>query len=80
MAVGVVAGDAVFQPENLRDAEIAAKDLRVIFASEAGIALLRFAEQAFFGGEQGAAAVDVDAAAFEDDAAAFVHGLPDATS
>ena len=37
----------------------------------AGIALLHLAEQAFFGGEQGALAVDVDGAAFEDDA-----GLP----
>jgi len=34
-------------------------------------------EQALFGGEQRAAAVDVDAAAFEDHAAALVHGLPD---
>ena len=77
MAVGVVASDAVAEPEDLRGAEIVAEDLRVIVAGEAGIAFLRGAEQAFFGGEQRAAPVDVDAAAFEHDAAAFVHGLPD---
>ncbi len=49
----------------------------VIFAGESVITLLALAEQAFFGGEQGAAAVDVDAAAFEHDAAAVVNGLPD---
>ena len=40
-----------------------------LLAADAGIALLHFAQQAFFGGEQGALAVDVDGAAFEDDAA-----------
>ena len=76
MAVRVVAGDSIFQPENLRDAEKAAKNVGIVFASESVIALLALAEQALFGGEQGSAAVDVDAAAFEDDAAAFVDGLP----
>src|SRR6266404_611581 len=76
MAVRVVAGDSIFQPENLGDSEIAAEDVSVIFAGESVIALLALAEQAFFGGEQGAAAVDVDAAAFEHDAAALVDGLP----
>ena len=50
----------------------------VVFTGEAGIAFLRFAEEAFFGGEKRAAAVDVDAAAFEDYAATFVLWLPDA--
>src|SRR5260370_37848287 len=40
MAMRVVAGDAIFQPENLRDAEIAAEDVGVVFAGESMIALL----------------------------------------
>src|ERR1700682_1423546 len=76
MAMRVVTGDAIFQPEDLRDAEVAAEDVGVIFTGESVIALLALAEQALFGGEQGTAAVDVDAAAFEDHTAALVDGLP----
>jgi hypothetical protein len=36
VAVGVVACDSIFQPEYLCDAEIAAEDVRVIFAGDAG--------------------------------------------
>ena len=77
MAVGVVTGDSIFQPENLRDAEIAAKNVSVIFAGETVIALLALAEQALFRGEERTATVDFDAATLEDDATAFVGGLPD---
>ncbi len=73
MAVSVVAGDAVFQPENICDAEIVLENFGVVFAGEAGIAFLRFAEKAFFRGEQRAAAVHIDAAAFQNDAPPFVH-------
>ena len=40
-----------------------------LLAAHAGIALLHFAEQALFGGQQDALAVGVDGAAFEDEAA-----------
>ena len=36
--------------------------------------MLDLAEQAFFGGEDGAFSVDVDGAAFKDDARVVVHG------
>ena len=49
MAVGVVTGDTVFQPQNIAHAEIVAEDLLIIAFGEAGIALLNFALQTFFG-------------------------------
>ena len=79
VAVSVVSGDAVFEPEDIGDPEIFAEDVCVIFFGETGVSLLRFAEETFFSGEESAAAVDVDAATFEDDAAAFVLWLPEAT-
>src|SRR6266478_7815733 len=48
MAVRVVAGDPVFQPNDVRHAEIIAENCLVIVFSEAGIALLNFALQTFF--------------------------------
>jgi hypothetical protein len=45
-----------------------------VFAGEAGIALLDAAEEALLGGEEETLAVDVDGAAFEDDAAAVPEG------
>ncbi len=50
VAVGVVAGDSVFQPKNIRHAEIFAEDLRVVFFPESRISFLLFAEQTFFCG------------------------------
>ena len=50
------------------NSQILCKEFFVILAGHGGIALLRLAEQAFFGGEQGAVSVDIDGAAFEDDA------------
>ncbi len=46
-----------------------------LLLADAGVALLHFAEQALFRGEHGACAVDVDGAAFEDDAMVAVLGL-----
>ena len=78
VAVGVIAGDSIFQPKNICDAKVFAKNVGVIVFGESGIAFLNFAEQAFFGGEKRSTAVHVDAAAFEDYAAALVLWLPDA--
>src|SRR5256714_1133718 len=78
MAVGIVASDAVLEPQNLRDAQIAAENVRVIFACETVVALLALAEQAFLGGEQGAAPVLIDAATLEHHATTMMHGLPNA--
>src|ERR1700723_87204 len=72
----VVAGDAVTQPEYLLHAEIVAENFVIVLATEAGVALLRFAQQAFFGCQQGAPAVDVDAAAFKHHATAFMRWFP----
>jgi hypothetical protein len=52
VAVGVVAGDAAIQPDDLIDAEIIVKGLLQLLAAHAGIALLDLAQQAFLGGEQ----------------------------
>ncbi len=65
MAVGVVAGDATSEPDDLPDAEIVREQPLQLLASGTGIACLHFAEQTFLGGEQSATTVDVDAAAFE---------------
>src|SRR5579863_6894270 len=65
MAVGVVAGDATAEPDDLIDAEVVVERALELLAAHAGIALLDVAEQAFFRGEQSAGAVDVDGAAFE---------------
>ena len=69
MAVGVVAGDTVAEPEDVGGAEVIAEDGFNLIARHSGIARLDRAEKAFFGGEQGAAAIYVNAAAFQDDAA-----------
>src|SRR5438046_8547890 len=76
--MGVIAGDSIFQPKNICDAKVFAKNVGVIVFGESGIAFLNFAEQAFFGGEKRSTAVHVDAAAFADYAAALVLRLPDA--
>ena len=44
---------------------------------DAGVALLDFAEQALFGGEEDAGAVGVDGAAFEDEAVLLAVGERD---
>ena len=46
----------------------------LVFVAEAGVALLDLGEQALFGGEQDSCAVDVDAAAFEDEAVRLAVG------
>ena len=77
VSMSIVSGDAAFQPENIRYAKIIAEELFVIAFFEAGIAFLNPALQAFFGGEERAAAVDVDGAALENDAAAIVRRQKD---
>ncbi len=77
VAVGVVAGAAFVEPEDLFDAEVVVEGLLevmagLVFGAEAGVALLDLGEEALFGGEEEACAVGVDAAAFEDEAV----GLP----
>ena len=63
VAVGVVARDAVAEPEHLFDAEVA-HELRLdLFFAQRGIAI--GIEQAGCGGEQETRAVDVDRAPFE---------------
>jgi hypothetical protein len=76
VAVGVVAGAALVEPENFFDAEVFVEGLFEVFAgfgfgAEAGVALLNFGEETLFGGEEEAGAVGVDAAAFEDEAVGF---------
>ena len=78
MTVGVVAGNSIFQPKNICDAEVFTKHFGVILFGESRISFLNFAEQAFFRGEERSPTVHIDAAAFEDHAAAFVLRLPDA--
>ena len=54
----------------MRGAEVIGEGLFVMDACHVRIALLLFAQQAFFRREDGAGAVDVDRAAFENDASA----------
>ncbi len=51
VAVRVIAGDAVFEPQNIRDAEIVAEDGCQFLARNAGIARLNRTQQAFLGRE-----------------------------
>ena len=75
VAVGVVAGAAAVEPDGLVDAEVFAEGLFELLAwMTAGVALLDFGEEALFGGEEDAGAVDVDGAAFEDEADAGAVG------
>ncbi len=71
VAVGVVAGDALVEPEDFLDAEEIGEGFFDAVAGEVGVTLLDFGEEAFFGGEDAAVAVDVDGAAFEDEALEF---------
>ena len=75
VAVGVVAGDAAAEPDDLLDAEIVVEGPLKLLAADAGVALLHFAEQALFGGQQDALAVGVDGAAFEDEPALLAGKL-----
>jgi hypothetical protein len=74
--VRVVPGDARAQPDHLRRAEGIPHDALESLASHPGIADLHDGiEVALLGGEQGPAAVHVDAAALENDGLPFVfHG------
>src|SRR6266446_7369935 len=76
--MGVVASDSISQPKNICHAKVFAKHFGVILFGESGVSFLHFAEQTLFCGEERSAAVHIDAAAFEDHAAAFVLRLPDA--
>ena len=80
VAVGVVAGAAAVEPERLMDAEVVVEGAFELGAglfrrAEAGVALLDLGEEALLGGEEDAGAVDVDGAAFEDDAAGPGFGV-----
>ncbi len=76
MAVSVVTGDPLLQPENVGHAEVLTEDLRVVLLCESRISFLDFAEQTFFRGEQCSAAVDIDAATLQHHTPAFVFRLP----
>ncbi len=64
----VIADDAAAEPQDLIDAEVVVKRALKLLAAHAGIALLHFAQQALFGGEQSALAVHVNRSAFENEA------------
>ncbi len=76
VAVRIVARDAVFEPQNVRYAEVVAEDRRQFLARDAGISRLDRTEKALLGGEHRSEAVDVDAAAFQNDAAPAINGQP----
>ena len=75
--MGVIPGDAIFQPQDVCYAEIISKKFLVIAFCKAWIALLNSALQAFFSGEKCAEPVDVDRATLENDAPAVVCWLED---
>src|SRR5690348_17240322 len=78
MPVRVIANNAALEPQHVCHPKIVAKDVFVIFLCEARIPFLDFAQKAFFGGEQRAAAVHINASAFENHSAAFMLWPPQA--
>src|SRR4029077_6807217 len=68
VAVGVVAQNAAAQPDHVRRSQVVGEELFVVDAGHVRVALLLFAEEAFFGGKQSAAPVDVDGPAFKNHA------------
>ena len=65
MAVRIVAGDAIAQPDYPARAKVIAQRALDLAAAQPRIARLHRAEEAFFGGQQQTTAIHVDAAAFE---------------
>ena len=68
MPVGVVAGDPPAEPDDVRGAQVVGEDPLEPGLGRAGVAGLDVAEQAFLGRQERPPAVDVDRAAFQDDA------------
>ena len=68
MPVGVVAGAAAVEPEDLLDAEVIVEGLFELSFGDTGISLLDVGEEALFCGDNDACAVSVYAAAFENEA------------
>ncbi len=65
MAVGIISGDSVPQPERVGAPEIIAENLFHIFPCEPRVARLDVAQQAFFGCQNGTRAIHVDTAALQ---------------
>ncbi len=76
MAVGVVAGDPMSEPQDARDAEVFAENLFEVQASETGVARLNGTEQALFRGEHHAGAIYINASSFKDHVAYEAVWLP----
>src|SRR3989442_3301473 len=76
MAVGIIADDAVVEPQHMFDTQVVAENLAQVLTAEPRVASLHGTEEALFGGEQSSAAVDVDTPAFENDAPAVKRRLP----
>ena len=68
VTVGVVAGATAVEPDHPLDAQIIVKGLLQLRFGDTRVALLDFAQQALFGGEQDAFAVGVDRAALQNQA------------
>src|ERR1019366_8720138 len=64
----VVARDSAIEPDDGRRAKIVGEQLLIGRPVHGRVAVLGGREQAFFSGEQSAAAIDVDRSAFEHDA------------
>src|ERR1700688_3092481 len=73
MTERVVGEGATTKRDHSWGAEIIGEELFIVFARHARVALLDFAEQTFFRGEDGAASVDVNGSTLEDDACVAVQ-------
>ncbi len=71
MAVRVVADNSPPQPDHLLDAEIVVECTFKLLAAHAGVALLDFAQQTLFGGEQDSLSIGVYRTTFENQSALF---------
>jgi hypothetical protein len=77
VAVSVVALDAMAQPDDFFHAQVIGEELLQFLPGDSGIALLHFAQEALFGGQHQAAAIHVNAAAFQHHAIRLAITLQD---
>ena len=65
----IIARNSAIQPQHIRDAEIIAKNFRIVLAHESRVARLHLAQQAFLSRKHRPEAIHIDAAAFKHNAA-----------
>jgi hypothetical protein len=78
VTVGVIAGDAAVQPEDLSDSQVIGEQLLILLAVQLRVARLHRAEKTLLGGQQETLAVHINGAALEHQMATARSGTPNA--